>query len=55
MKGQLERYFELFPILAIILIMMAAERQQSKLQYLDLGFGLCVPSIEVPAPRLIFR
>ena len=53
MKRQLERYFELFPILAIILIMMAAECQQSKLQYLD--FGLSVPSIEVPAPRLIFR
>jgi len=53
MKRQLERYFELFPILAIILIMMAAEHRQSKLQHL--GFGLSVPSVEVLAPRLIFR
>ena len=53
MKRQLERYFELFPVLVIILIMMAAERRQSKFQ--PVGFEFDVPSIDVQAPRIIFR
>ena len=53
MKRQLERYFELFPILAIILIMMAGERRQLKLQNGDFGFS--APSMNLQVPRIIFR
>ena len=53
MKRQIERYFELFPILAIILIMIAAESRQLNLQ--PAGMGLSIPTIDVKAPRVIFR
>lgn len=53
MKRQFERYFELFPILAIIFIMMAVEKSKTRLQ--PVGFGLDLPAVEMPAPRLIFR
>jgi hypothetical protein len=53
MKRQLERYFEIFPILAIILIMMAADSLRSRLQ--PAGLGLSIPAFDVKGPRLIFR
>ncbi len=53
MKRQLERYFELLPILVIILIMMAGERRHSKIQPVE--FDLSAPAMESQIPHLIFR
>lgn len=53
MKRFLAGYFELLPIAAIILIMMAAESRHLKL--LTHPTGLNITTIETRAPRLIFR
>jgi hypothetical protein len=53
MKRFLAGYFELLPIAAIILIMMAAESRQ--LNLLKHPPGLSIPTIETKVPRLIFR
>jgi hypothetical protein len=53
MKRFLDRYFELLPIAAIILIMMAAESRH--LKSLTHPQGLNIPTIDTKVPRLIFR
>lgn len=58
MKRQFERYFELFPILAIVFILMAGENHRSKLQSVGIersAFELSVPTMDVQVPRFIFR
>ncbi len=53
MKRHFERYFELFPMLVIILILVANEHRHSNAQ--TIGFEPNVFSVGVQAPRLIFR
>ncbi len=59
MRRQLERYFELFPLIAIILILVAREHcRQSAPQmgeYERSGFEFAAPPVEVEMPRLILR
>ena len=59
MRRQLERYFELFPLIAIILILIAGEhRRQSAPQLVESersGFEFAAPPVEVEMPRLILR
>ena len=58
MRQQLERYFELLPLFAIILILIAGEQRQAAPQRVEFehsGFELTVPPIDVQIPRLILR
>ena len=53
MRQQFERYFELLPLLAIILILVANEHRQAASQRFE--FELNAPAIDVQMPRLILR
>jgi hypothetical protein len=53
MRQQFERYFELLPLLAIILILIANEHRQAAHQMVE--FELNAPAIDVQMPRLILR
>ena len=58
MRQQLERYFELLPLVAIILILIAGEQRRVARQRVEFersGFELTVPPIDVQMPRLILR
>lgn len=58
MKQQFERYFELLPLLAIILILIANEHRQAAPQMVESersGFEVNAPAIDVQMPRLILR
>lgn len=59
MKPHLDRYFELFPLLAIIIILIAGEMRQNRvpapLAFERPVFDYPVPSIEVQTPRILFR
>lgn len=58
MRQQFERYFELLPLLAIILILIANEHRQAAPQRFELEhsrFDLNAPPTVVQMPRLILR
>ena len=58
MRQQFERYFELLPLLAIILILIANEHRQAAPQMVEFeqsGLELNAPAIDVQMPRLILR
>ena len=59
MKRQLDRYFELFPLLVVILILLAGEHRRERVvapvsfdgQYFDYS----LPTVDVQIPRVILR
>jgi len=58
MKGRIDRYFELLPIMIIVLIVMASEYRHQCIE--SKSFGLTSvevqsPKVEFATPRLIFR
>jgi hypothetical protein len=55
MKQQFDRYFELFPLIAIILILVAREHREQRPVFEPTVVDYSMPSLEVQAPRLIFR
>ena len=59
MRRHLERYFELFPLIAIILILVAREHcwqsAPQLVEYERSGFEFAAPPLEVEMPRLILR
>ena len=59
MRRHLERYFELFPLIAIILILVAREHcwqsAPQMVEYVRSGFEIAAPPVEFEMPRLILR
>ena len=59
MKQQFDRYFELLPLIAIILILVAREHcwqsAPQLVEYERSGFEFAAPPLEVEMPRLILR
>jgi len=59
MKRHLDRYFELFPLLIVILILVAAEHRRDRavapVSFNTPGFDYSFPSVDMQIPRVIVR
>lgn len=59
MKQHFDRYFELFPLIVIIVALVANEHRQSPKGSNPSHFGpvfdFTIPSVEMQSPRLILR
>lgn len=58
MRQQIDRYFELLPVLTIVVLLLCGEKAREKTFAPDFDradFDLSLPQSQVEVPRLIFR